>query len=363
MILEILKKIVEYDNSIKEATNSTKNSLYISTLTPGYREFEKNIIAPFTEYVTDWDDALLDYDSLDGEMSQSRKTIKKRENRAEKIATYIKNNPDKLAQEDGGLLNTSQSKDTNAKPIKNFNPKKTIVKLGEKTKMKNKGLKESTGTMSSGTYRGPLSPGLKLWDKNTLEPYIEKLDGYENVETYVDALDGNINTKNVKTKEIKAKKLANYDKKHPVLNDDDGSDLNDNPVNKKLLKKVLGKNQIKEEIVNEDLGVWFGTKKKPKGSSQPKGPWVNICSKKDGKHPPCGRPEGDEKSYPKCRAVGVAAKMTDSEKQAACQQKRNAEKKDTQTGKGQKPIMTSYKPKKKKTNESVLISLIRKALD
>ena len=40
-------------------------------------------------------------------------------------------------------------------------------------------------------------------------------------------------------------------------------------------------------------------------------------------------------------------KMSDSAKRAACAQKRKAEKKDTQTGKGQKPIMTSYKPKKK----------------
>ena len=43
--------------------------------------------------------------------------------------------------------------------------------------------------------------------------------------------------------------------------------------------------------LNEDLAVWFGTKKKPKGSKQPKGPWVNICRKVDGKHPPCGRPD------------------------------------------------------------------------
>ena len=39
--------------------------------------------------------------------------------------------------------------------------------------------------------------------------------------------------------------------------------------------------------------------------------------------------------------------MSDSQKRSACQQKRAAENKDTQTGKGQKPIMTSYKPKKK----------------
>jgi hypothetical protein len=239
---------------------------------------------------------------------------------------------------------------------------KNILEIFQKLLEYEEMVNEATVTSGSGTYRGPLSPGLKLWDKNTLEPFTVPLEKFDNAQLYVDALDGNIDTKNIKTKEKVAKKFSNYDKKHPVLNDDDGSDLNDNPLNKKLLKKVLGKNQIKEEIVNEDLGVWFGTKKKPKGSKQPKGPWVNICSKKDGKHPPCGRPEGDTKGYPKCRAVGVASKMSDSQKKAACQQKRKAEKKDTQTGKGQKPVMTSYKPKKKKTNESVLISLIRKSL-
>jgi hypothetical protein len=110
---------------------------------------------------------------------------------------------------------------------------------------------------------------------------------------------------------------------------------------------------MEKNIVSEDLAVWFGKKKKPKGSKQPKGPWVNICRKdKDGKHPPCGRSSADEGAYPKCRAAGVAGKMSDSEKKAACSQKRRAEKKDTQTGKGQKPVMTSYKPKSKK-NESI----------
>ena len=32
----------------------------------------------------------------------------------------------------------------------------------------------------------------------------------------------------------------------------------------------------KPSFLDEDLRVWFGTKKKPKGSDQPKGPWVNI---------------------------------------------------------------------------------------
>ena len=115
--------------------------------------------------------------------------------------------------------------------------------------------------------------------------------------------------------------------------------------------------------INEDLAVWFGTKKKPKGSKQPKGPWVNICRKVDGKHPPCGRSNTDKGGYPKCRAAGVASKMSDSEKKSACQQKRTAEKKNTQTGKGQKPIMTHYKSKKTNENMKRIIKLTENDLN
>ena len=252
MLESIIKKV------LKEATNTKNNGAYFSALSPSYREFDKHISGPFTEYVTPWDDPLLDYDSLDGEMSYSKKTIKKREKRAEKITNIIKNNPDSVSQDnDGGLLNGGPNKNTNATPIKNYNPKKTVVKLDEK-------------------YNG--------W----------------------------------------------Y-----------------------LLDKIP---------LNEDLAVWFGTKKKPKGSSQPKGPWVNICSKVDGKHPPCGRQDTSKGSYPKCRGAGVASKMSDSAKKAACAQKRRAEKKDTQTGKGQKPVMTSYKPKNKRTQNESLEFVIKNVL-
>jgi hypothetical protein len=134
-------------------------------------------------------------------------------------------------------------------------------------------------------------------------------------------------------------------------NDEEGSALN----------PTISGLPLKDELVKEDLAVWFGTKKKPKGSKQPKGPWVNICRKKEGGgHPPCGRPEADSKGYPKCRAAGVASKMTDTQKKSACSQKRRAEKANPKSGTGNKPTMVSYKPKKSQ-NES-LRDLISKVL-
>ncbi len=117
---------------------------------------------------------------------------------------------------------------------------------------------------------------------------------------------------------------------------------------------------MSEYILSEDLAVWFGKKKKKKGSSQPKGPWVNICKKKKGGgHPPCGRKDADEGAYPVCRGAGVAGKMSQSEKDSACRRKREKEKKDTQTGKGQKPTRIKVKNYKKK-NESIdrLVNLV-----
>ena len=106
--------------------------------------------------------------------------------------------------------------------------------------------------------------------------------------------------------------------------------------------------------INEDLGVWFGKKKKPKGSSQPKGPWVNICSKVDGKHPPCGRQDTSKGSYPKCRAVGVAGKMSDSQKKIRLPTKKEPQKKKIhKQEKDKKPIMTSYKTKKESVDSLV----------
>ena len=53
------------------------------------------------------------------------------------------------------------------------------------------------------------------------------------------------------------------------------------------------------------LKKWFGEK------------WVDISTKKDGKHPACGRKMGDGRGYPKCvpsakanRMMGMKKKLT-----------------------------------------------------
>jgi hypothetical protein len=188
----------------------------------------------------------------------------------------------------------------------------------------------STTSISAGVYNGPIELGLKKWKKSELGPYTEFSKHPVNKEKKQKTLKNNISTV-----------VGVWEK------DKDGSyeiDIHD------------------VHTVNEDLAVWFGTKKKPKGSKQPAGPWVNICRKKEGGgHPPCGRPDADPKGYPKCRAKGVASKMTDSQKKSACSKKRNAEKKDTQTGKGQKPVYSSYKPRKESVEFLPPIKLVNLA--
>jgi hypothetical protein len=106
--------------------------------------------------------------------------------------------------------------------------------------------------------------------------------------------------------------------------------------------------------IHEDLAVWFGTKKKNKGTKQPQGPWVNICRKKEGGgHPECGRGDSDKGGYPVCRAKSVAANMSQESKDSACRRKREREKTDGKSGKGQTPSPIKVKGYKSKKNESL----------
>ena len=230
----------------------------------------------------------------------------------------------------------------------------------------NTNLNEAMSTDGRGSYNGPLQPGVKIFKKIDMEPFTIPVSKYNDAMLEYDSYDGSMDVpkKQINKIDNRAKKISKYLSKHPELtnSDEDGGVINQTPGrNKKIVPIVSEWVEITEDTIVEDLGVWFGTKKKPKGSKQPKGPWVNICRKKEGGgHPPCGRPTATEKGYPKCRAAGVAAKMTDSQKKSACQQKRNAEKTHSKSGTGNSPKMTHYVPKKKQ-NES-FNSLLKKVI-
>jgi hypothetical protein len=197
-------------------------------------------------------------------------------------------------------------------------------------------IEENSASISAGLYNGPMEIGLKKWKKQHLGPYQEFVDTEFN------------HKKKQKTLKNNVKKVVGVWEKNP-----DGTyDTDEHDVH--TINEWI---EVTDDFLNEDLAVWFGTKKKPKGSKQPKGPWVNICRKENGKHPPCGRPEASDKGYPKCRAAGVASKMSDSQKKSACQQKRKAEKTHSKSGTGNKPKMTHYKPR----NE-MLSTIIRRVL-
>jgi hypothetical protein len=257
------------------STSSGGRGTYIAPLRPGLRKFKKDILAPFTDSVSDYE---------------------------------------------GNSIN---------KFTKGKN-KLGIVPVNEWVNVDDIIIEGSSSEGSAGEYNGPLELGLKKWNKTHLSPF-------------------DIIVKNELNKISTQKNLKNNHKRVVGVWEKGPDGTYEVPTHD-------------AHTINEDLAVWFGTKKKPKGSSQPKGPWVNICRKKEGGgHPPCGRPDASDKGYPKCRAAGVASKMTDSQKKSACQQKRNAEKTHSKTGTGNKPKMVSYKPKKKSQNESIE-KLVRKVL-
>ena len=71
-------------------------------------------------------------------------------------------------------------------------------------------IKETDSSSSAGFYNIQFRPGMRLWKKKQISPFTEKLNGYDNAELYVDALDGNIETKNAKKLEKKSEKISKY---------------------------------------------------------------------------------------------------------------------------------------------------------
>jgi hypothetical protein len=308
----IIKKVV------KEATGDSSGGRgsYSPPMQPGLRYWEDPSLGPFTDAVSDFKSPLVQYDSYDEKFDLRRNQIIKLEKNAAKIQDFIKHHPySTFSDDDGNPVNPYMQDGFNPNVKEKLSPFTQKVPFNEWIELSDDNLlNETSTTVTAGPYNAPLEIGIYKW-KNELGPFTDSVDSFYNRTIKKNTLKNNI------------KRIVGVWEK-----DKNGSYKRDIDY---------------PDTINEDLAVWFGTKKKPKGSSQPKGPWVNICRKVDGKHPPCGRTDTSKGAYPKCRAAGVASKMSDSQKRSACQQKRRAEKKDTQTGKGQKPVMTSYKPRKK----------------
>ena len=220
--------------------------------------------------------------------------------------------------------------------------------------MKRNRISEVTGSGNAGSFKVPIVLSPQPWKEKQIAPFTDSVYSYNNAELAYEEADGDFKETPEERARIEKRtdiiaKVNEYLKSfYTSQNDEEGSNIGGIEFPEKIVQQVVGP-------LKEDLAVWFGTKKKPKGSKQPKGPWVNICRKKEGGgHPPCGRPEADSKGYPKCRAAGVASKMTDAQKKSACAQKRREEKKDPKIGKGNKPTMVSYKPKNESLREIII---------
>jgi hypothetical protein len=348
MLNQIISKV------IREATTDGGGSRgsYIPPMQPGLRPFSKESLAPFNQSVSDYKSPLVQYDSYDHTWDLRSGQIRELEKTAAKIQDYIKKHPfSTFSDQDGNPINQFMKDGFNPNIKEKMQPYTQKVQYNEWVEVKPNVIYEIHSSTSAGEYSGPQELGLRKWTGSELGAFMITADTPINNDTNIKNVKGNVrktiggwepregNDFDIPTYDVPSEKEIRVQSNGEIITDP--MEWFKNFKSKKKPKK--------EDPINEDLAVWFGTKKKSKGSSQPKGPWVNICRKVDGKHPPCGRPDTSKGGYPKCRAAGVAGKMSDSAKKSACSQKRSAEKKDTQTGKGQKPVMTSYKPK----NESV----------
>ena len=376
---------------LKEATTSSSGSgRFTMPLSPGIRLFNKKQLQPYIVPTSKYDDAELAYDSYDGSLDVSKSQAKKMEDKARKTSKYINDHPSDN-DDDGDILNQAPGKMNESDDYDIHSLIKSIYPII---------MKAATIKVRSGDFvkkedaRRYIIDGIKNGDESIFDYLEGKTSGY-NRDNFIDDINilRKITKKKIdesKTDEIREiimtitpiiMKVVNIEKNRIVGL---GDWMDEDNIKNKIIKKILSgdsdildklyekssgshmKNEINRlrkllgKNINEDLAVWFGTKKKPKGSKQPKGPWVNICRKVDGKHPPCGRPEASDKGYPKCRAAGVASKMSDSQKKAACAQKRRVEKTHSKSGKGNKPKMASYKPRKEEKIDEIVNKVLNR---
>ena len=92
-------------------------------------------------------------------------------------------------------------------------------------------IKEATSTGGSGSVRVPLSPGVRLFNKEQLQPFIVPTSKYDSAELAFDSYDGEMSTPKSKISKLEreSRKISNMVKKYPEQNDEEGGVLNQTP--------------------------------------------------------------------------------------------------------------------------------------
>ena len=85
MLNQLIKKLLR--ESTSDSTGGRGS--YIAPLQLGVRKFKNSENGPFTIPVSKYDSPMLEFDSYDGSMDETKKQIKKIESKSKKVTNYI----------------------------------------------------------------------------------------------------------------------------------------------------------------------------------------------------------------------------------------------------------------------------------
>ena len=117
-------------------------------------------------------------------------------------------------------------------------------------------LKEATSTGGSGSVRVPLSPGVRLFNKEQLQPFTVPTSKYDSAELEFDSYDGEMDTPKSKINKMEkdSRKISKKIKRYPEENDEDGGVLNQTlGKGKKIVPIVTEWVEITKDTILEDI--------------------------------------------------------------------------------------------------------------
>ena len=115
-------------------------------------------------------------------------------------------------------------------------------------------ISEATSTIngSRGAFNAPLQIGIRLFNKQAMQPYYVPTSPYDDGMLAYDSYDGEMSTpkKDIGRIEKLARKIAKKVKDNPVSNDEDGDILNNAPVKVNEWIEIRGFKEEKYETNN-----------------------------------------------------------------------------------------------------------------